>query len=63
MKVKVLRDKCIGCGTCVSVAQKSFKLDKENLSVFIGNGDDDKVLLAVQSCPMQAIKIKRENEK
>lgn len=63
MKVKVLRDKCIGCGTCVTVAPKSFKLDKENLSVFIDKGDDDGVLLAAQSCPMEAIKINRVKSK
>jgi ferredoxin len=63
MKVKVLRDKCIGCGTCATVAPKFFKLDKENLSVFIGKGNDEKVLLAAQSCPMRAIEIKRKNGK
>ena len=59
MKVKILRDKCIGCGTCATVAPKAFKLDKENLSVFIDKGDNDKILLAAQSCPMGAIRVNR----
>jgi ferredoxin len=56
-KVEVLRDKCIGAGSCEAIAPNVFKLDEENIAVVIsqdGNTDEEK-LLAAQSCPTNAI--------
>ncbi len=57
MKVKVDKDKCIGCGTCVAIAPKSFKFADDGKAVFISPpGDEDaKIQEAIDSCPVAAI--------
>lgn len=64
-KVKVLRDKCIGAASCVAIAAKTFKLDKEQKAVVLSQTDDsdDDKLLAAQSCPTAAIVVTDENGK
>lgn len=56
-EVKVIREKCIGAGSCVAIAANTFKFDAENIAEVISqNGDPDDIkLLAAQSCPTQAI--------
>lgn len=56
-KIKVLRDTCIGAGTCVAVSSATFELDKENKAVILENSNDDldNILTAAQSCPTKAI--------
>jgi len=56
-KVKVVRDKCISCGSCAALAPGVFELDGEDISTVIsqnGNTDEEK-LTAAQSCPTGAI--------
>lgn len=56
-KVKVIRDKCISCGSCEALASEVFELDGEGISVVKsqdGNTDKEK-LTAAQSCPTDAI--------
>lgn len=57
--VRVILTKCIGCGSCVGLAGKTFKLNSNNVSeVLPGEHDDDQtVLLAAQSCPTAAIEV------
>lgn len=64
-KVKVLRDKCIGAASCVAIAAKTFKLDKEQKAVVLSQDADadDDMLLAAQSCPTAAIVVTDENGK
>jgi len=59
MKVKVDKDKCIGCGLCVSLAPKSFKLGEDGKSQAIESvGDDlETIKNAAESCPVSAIEI------
>jgi len=59
MKVTVDKDKCIGCGLCVSLAPKSFKLGEDGKSQVIEPvGDDwETIKNAAESCPVGAIKI------
>ena len=54
------KDKCIGCGTCVSLAPKSFKIGKDGKSEAINPAKDDEATIknAVDSCPTNAISIK-----
>ncbi len=57
VKIEVDRDLCIGAAPCVTVAPKVFQLDEENKAIVVdplGASDDD-ILLAAQSCPVQAI--------
>jgi ferredoxin len=64
-KVIVDKEKCIGCGTCVATASKTFKLDTNNKAdVIKGKNDDDEVILkAAESCPVSAIEIKDKEGK
>ncbi|MGB9911553.1 MAG: ferredoxin [Microgenomates group bacterium] len=59
MKVTVDKNKCIGCGTCIAIAPKSFKFDNEGKSeAIVPPGDnEEKIKEAGESCPVNAIKI------
>lgn len=54
---KVIKDKCIGCGTCVALASSTFKMNEDGKAVvFNETGDDqDTINMAKDSCPTQAI--------
>ncbi len=56
-KVEVDRELCIGAAPCVTVAPGVFQLDDENKAYVVDqNGADaETILLAAQSCPVQAI--------
>lgn len=63
MKVKVVRDLCIGVGNCVAYAPTVFELDTENKAVILdpNSVDDDTLLEAAKSCPESAILVE-DNE-
>lgn len=58
-KIEVDRDLCIGAAPCVTVAPGVFKLDGENKAVVAdaSGADAETILLAAQSCPVQAISL------
>ena len=64
-KIVVDRDLCIGAAPCVTVAPGVFQLDEENKAVIVDahGADDDTILLAAQSCPVQAISLFDEDGK
>ena len=51
------KDKCIGCGACVAVAQKSFKMTSDGKSEAINPPGDDEATVqsAIDGCPVAAI--------
>lgn len=55
MKIKVDRELCTGCGTCVALCPASYKLDEENKSVVLGESDCAKK--AADACPEGAITV------
>jgi ferredoxin len=57
--VEVIREKCIGAGSCVAIAPAVFAFDEKNIAKVISQDgeDDDTKLLAAQSCPTMAIVI------
>ena len=59
MKIKIDKNKCIGCGTCILLASKTFKLGEDGKSEVIEpHGDDEATIKqAIESCPVQAIEI------
>lgn len=63
-RIEVDRDLCIGAASCVVIAEKVFKLDEENKAVVIDlNGNDEETILeAAKSCPVQAIFLYDEND-
>ncbi|MCA9308622.1 ferredoxin [candidate division WWE3 bacterium] len=57
-KIVVDREACIGAVTCVVVAPDVFEMDNENIAVVKPDAlkvDSNKILMAAQSCPVQAI--------
>lgn len=64
-KVVVDRDLCIGAAPCVTIAPGVFQLDEENKAYIVDqNGaDGDTILMAAQSCPVQAIIVYDEDGK
>ncbi|GIW63058.1 MAG: hypothetical protein KatS3mg090_0884 [Patescibacteria group bacterium] len=57
-KVWVDRDLCIGAGTCVAVAVKTFALDSEMKAVVINTAEEenfDTIVEAARACPVTAI--------
>ena len=59
MKVKIDKEKCIGCGSCEAICPDHFKMDDEFKAYFIeGKGKiKDCVEESVDICPTQAIEI------
>ncbi|MFH1661712.1 MAG: ferredoxin [Candidatus Falkowbacteria bacterium] len=58
MPIKLDKNLCIGCGTCVAVCPKSFKMnDDEAKAEVISQEDSECVKNSVESCPVQAIKV------
>ncbi len=58
MKIIIDKNLCIGCGTCISIAPKTFKLDKEGKAEVIEPIGDNETTVqeAIDSCPVTAIK-------
>jgi len=59
MKIKIDKEKCIGCGSCEAVCPDFFKMDDENMAYFKENEGKDEGCIkeAVDICPVQAIEI------
>lgn len=59
-KVNVDREKCIGCGNCVSVCPENFYLKEgkaEAKKEIINETEYDSNLEAAEMCPVEAISI------
>lgn len=63
-KIFVDRAACIAAETCVVEAPEAFEMDRENIAIVRKNGEavsDEKLIIAAQSCPTQAIILYDEN--
>ena len=56
-KVKVDKDKCIGCGACTAVAPDVFEFDDDGLAKVIEEKINDDVISAKEGCPTEAITV------
>lgn len=56
-KIIVDRNLCIGAASCVAVGANTFSLDDQNIAVVTNpqGDDDDTILAAAQSCPVDAV--------
>ena len=59
LDIKIDRDTCMGSGNCAFWAPGVFDLDDDGIAVVLdaNAADDDKIVLAAQGCPTQAIAI------
>ncbi len=65
MKIEVDRELCISVAACVVVAPNTFELDDEGIAVVKkGKHEDDETMLqAAKSCPVNAIILHDDNGK
>jgi len=61
-KITVDQEKCIGCGTCIALAPKTFGFNKNGKSEVINQEGDnlEEIKKAAASCPTGAIVISEE---
>jgi len=61
-KLVVDQDKCIGCGTCIALYPKVFKMGNEGKAEVLDQVADteENIKKAIDSCPVQAISYKEE---
>lgn len=58
-KIEIDRDLCIGAGTCVVLADKTFELDDEMKAIILSGeyNTGQEIIDAAMSCPVLAIKV------
>ena len=56
--IKVITNKCIGCGLCANMCETVFKMNSQNISEVISEKDIDCAKQAAKSCPVNAIEVK-----
>lgn len=56
-RVVVDESKCLGCGACEAVAEKTFKVSGTVEVIDQDGNSDEEKLLAAQSCPVGAIEV------
>lgn len=62
VRVRILRDSCIGTGACVKEAPEVFELDDRQVATFTAGAgsapiESDRLEDAVRSCPVFALEI------
>lgn len=64
-KIKVNKDKCLGCGMCVGINSDVFEFDDDGLAKAnndnINEENEEEVKEAINSCPVSAIEEKKED--
>ncbi|HEX5614360.1 MAG TPA: ferredoxin [Acidimicrobiia bacterium] len=65
LDIRIDRELCMGSGNCSFWAPGVFDLDDEGVAVLIDTTaqPDDKIVLAAQGCPTQAIAVFRDGDK
>ncbi len=65
LSIEINREVCMGSGNCSFWAPGVFDLDDDGVAIVIDpEGEpEDKVILAAQGCPTQAIAVTRDGEK
>ncbi len=65
LAIEINREVCMGSGNCSFWAPAVFDLDDDGVAIVIDAAGDteEKVILAAQGCPTQAITVTRDGEK
>lgn len=65
LAIEINREVCMGSGNCSFWAPAVFDLDEDGVAIVVDPAGDteDKVILAAQGCPTQAISVTRDGEK
>lgn len=63
-KVEIVRELCIGAGSCIAITPEAFEFDQENIAVLKASWrthTDEDLIAAAKSCPTLAIRLYDEN--
>ncbi|MFM7616436.1 MAG: ferredoxin [Actinomycetes bacterium] len=65
LEITIDREVCMGSGNCSFWAPGVFDLDDDGVAVVtdLDGGPEDKIILAAQGCPTQAIAIVKDGAK
>ena len=65
LEISIDRERCMGSGNCSFWAPNVFDLDDDGIAIVVDPAGDpeDKIVLAGQGCPTQAISISRDDER
>ena len=65
LEISINREACMGSGNCSFWAPGVFDLDDDGIAIVVDREaqPEDKVILAAQGCPTQAITVSRDGEK
>jgi len=55
MAIKIDKEKCIGCGSCIAVCSGNFEMDKDGKAKVKSQKKAPCVKEAIDSCPVNAI--------
>lgn len=61
-KIKINKEKCLGCGSCAFIYPEMFYLDNDGKAEVKKNKkiDEKKLKSAIESCPAQAIEVEEK---
>jgi ferredoxin len=64
LRIEIDAEKCMGSGNCSFWAPSTFDLGDDGIAVVTdpAGDDEDKIILAGQGCPTQAITIWRDDD-
>jgi len=62
LEIEINREACMGSGNCSFWAQGVFDLDDEGIAIVVDAtaAPEEKIVLAAQGCPTQAIRVARD---
>ena len=65
LEIEINREVCMGSGNCSFWAPGVFDLDDEGIAILvdIDAAPEEKIVLAAQGCPTQAISLVKDGEK
>lgn len=65
LSIEINREVCMGSGNCSFWAPAVFDLDDDGIAIVTDAAGDteDKIILAAQGCPTQAIAVVRDGDK
>jgi ferredoxin len=65
LEITVDREKCMGSGNCIFWAPGVFDLDDDGVSIVVDAvaAPEEKIVLAAQGCPTQAISVSKDGTK
>lgn len=65
VEIEIDRELCMGSGNCSFWAPGVFDLDEEGIAIVVDASaqPEDKVVLAAQGCPTQAIRVTKGGER